>query len=154
MIWDDKKYTVDKPYPNKDNYKTYYVYKKGACIISGDISEIAEWAEWTESSAKDYRVQILRDISSKGYILECFVDENGYKEYKSNYEMGARVLIDCYKNDLFEAEYKGDISRKVFNVAYEYSWDRHHSYGYTEVENCLDDIVEFVENIINADRVL
>lgn len=148
MIWDEAKYKTKLKYPEKNDFRTYYMYQKGNCIVSGDIKDIAEHIGWCSTDAAHYSNNIVADAKNKGYTVEIFVDEDAYNHYRLEYNTDESKLHGKYLDDLYEREYSLEFDRETFNVCYSYAYDRGHSAGYGEVENCLNDVAEFAERII------
>lgn len=115
------------PYPSKDNFKAYNVYKGG--VVHGLMVTREE-----------------RDVLAKLYtncIVEPVMDEDGYNKVKDAYWARDALIRQVftwglfYVNDLLDNEK----AHKAFNLA----WEHGHSAGLYEVANYFDDLVDLIK---------
>ena len=118
-------------YPHKQDYITYYVYDKGACILEEKSGPV------TGSITKSH----LNQKYPNAVIQEVF-DEVAYKAHQKQYAEETHKLEEEFKNDLF-GEYGVRDNPKRFKC-FELAWEHGHSSGHSEVYNYFGDFVELI----------
>lgn len=112
------------PYPEKD-WK-WRAYKNGECKIFDTVKEASTFSPLVEKftiNEEEYNLQ-----KEAYYAYETKVFELWITELKSEF----------------------DLSEVVFSICYFEAYERGHSSGYDEVANCMFDVVELYEKIMEA----
>lgn len=93
------------------------------------------------------RDNIPKSVSS---IEKVWVNEKEYNEAKKEVNDEYNNAINKWYKDLRE-EWK-ELSDVTFGLCYNFSYEKHHSYGFDEISNGLYDIIHFAQEIISANK--
>jgi phosphomannomutase len=116
-------------YPNKQNYISYYVYDKGKVLWSGH-----DYEKTKSELEKEY----------PDAVIQVVMDNEGYNEHKKQYGEETHKLYEEFVNDLFEEFGVTDNPKR--HKAFQVAWQQGHAYGFEEVYNKFDDLVELIRD--------
>ena len=132
---------VDLKYPNKDDFKTYYVYRKGEKLFEGNKDELADFAKNRGLNAPEtFSTEALR---RHGFTVEIDVDELTYKMAREAYGKAMSDKATEFYNDLLDEHDLKD-GPKVAK-AYQIAWEHGHSSGFGEVANWFSELVDLIK---------
>ncbi len=114
-------------YPNKQDYITFYVYDRGACIYS-------------ESALSNTKSALKEDYPNA--VIQEVLDEDEYNTHKVHYNLERKKLQDEFMYDLFEEFGVTDNPKR--DKAFAYAREKGNSYS--EVYDVFADIVELIED--------
>ena len=120
-------------YPNKNNYYTFYVYDKGACIAE------EKSGSGTGSITKSHLNQKYPNA-----LIQEVLDEDAYKARRKEYSDESAKLHQEFQNDLFENFNVTDNPKRF--KCFELAWEKGHSNGLEEVYNEFYDLVELIQD--------
>jgi hypothetical protein len=114
------------PYPSRDNFTTYNVYKGGKVIGLMVTSEVCD--------------QLKKDNAT--WAVEPVIDEDGYDKVKAAYWAREALISQVFNWGLF---YVNDLldnkkAQKAFNLA----WEQGHHAGYYKVASHFDDLIDLI----------
>lgn len=115
------------PYPNRETFKSVYVYSAGLVVWHGTAEDFNE-------VRKQYH----------GNCTETIFDEESYRAARDRYQAEQQRLNDEFYADLLEEHgvTGHPKAQKAYNLAYEYG----HSAGYQEVALHFADLVELIKD--------
>jgi hypothetical protein len=144
------KYRNTDPWPNKDDYKIYYVYKEGQCLLSFGYSQcndnkLAEFCKENgfvhESYGKTYAI-----LERKKFVVEMVIHE-GYKAAEKEWTNKANDLVQQWYDDVYKY-YNLDKDNPIVKLIMSKAYDDGHSSGYQEVEHYVDKYLDFAGDIL------
>lgn len=134
------------PYPKKENHAAFYLYQRGAVILSGvPPTEVIRYLGQDPAVGK-YSFGTLEQVAkSLGYTLEISNGDEAFKAAKQRYAAEASRLHKEFANDLFVEHGVEDHPGR--NAMFDYAWNESHSSGYSEVADTFDKIVTLINEI-------
>jgi hypothetical protein len=76
----------------------------------------------------------------EAYEKDIAVYENDFRVYKTL----KQARVELFKEELFADT---NLTRNKFEVIYSRAWDKGHSCGLQEVENCFNDLCDFIQQV-------
>ena len=73
-------------------------------------------------------------------------DKDGYHKAVNDYHKENNRMYELFKQDCFK--YYGIENNPAREVIFSKAWEEGHSSGFSEVANCMSDIIDFVERCI------
>lgn len=146
------KWTVGEK-PQKVSYKKYHVYKKGKVhLVDADPQDVIEFAKGlspkpTHISSMSKAFHVLK---SNEFILEEQFDEEAYKKAMSDYRIAEAEADLCWKEALGEHYGYDFVHDKFAQLILSRAWDEEHSGGLQAVEDCLAELIEFVDELMDV----
>ena len=116
-------------YPNKQNYIKYYVYDRGKVL-------------WSAFGYEKDKAELKEEYPNA--VIQEVLDEEGYKEHQKQYGEETHKLYEEFVNDLFEEFGVTDNPKR--HKAFQVAWQQGHAYGFEEVYNKFDDLVELIRD--------
>ena len=116
-------------YPNKQNYIKYYVYDRGKVL-------------WSAFGYEKSKSQLEKEYPNA--VIQVVMDNEGYNEHKKQYGEETHKLYEEFVNDLFEEFGVTDNPKR--HKAFQVAWQQGHAYGFEEVYNKFDDLVELIKD--------
>ena len=116
-------------YPNKQNYIKYYVYDRGKVL-------------WSAFGYEKSKSQLEKEYPNA--VIQVVMDNEGYNEHKKQYGEETHKLYEEFVNDLFEEFGVTDNPKR--HKAFQVAWQQGHAYGFEEVYNKFDDLVELIRD--------
>lgn len=129
------------PYPTKNDFKTFYLYKEGKCIFKGNEQELFK----SPFSENYHSIVAIRNR----FIMEEVVDNDGFKNAMKAYNDEQKEIHYEFMQNVIEEEgfYPG---LEVLNhLVFEKAWENGHSSGYDCVQSEFAELLVFAKEIID-----
>jgi hypothetical protein len=132
----------------------HFLYKEGKCIckIGYGFTDGGINTEKFQTICKEYNVneamtsKCITSLKSKGVVIESVVHSD-YHNAIVLYNQADNRIYNIWKIDLFAA-YNLDIMSDLHQLIFSTAWDNGHYSGKQEVDNCMQNIINFANNII------
>lgn len=133
--------TPKVPYPIKNNFKTFYIYKEGKCIFKGNEQELFK----SPFSENCHSIAAIRDK----FIMEEIVDTDAFKKAMKAYNDEQKEIHDEFMQNVIEEEgfYPG--LEGLNHLIFEKAWENGHSSSYDCVQSEFVELVGFAKEIID-----
>ncbi len=82
--------TPKVPYPVKNDFKTFYIYKEGKCVFKGNKQELFK----SPFSENCHSIAAIRDK----FIMEEVVDTDGFKKVMKAYNDEQKEIHEALQN--------------------------------------------------------
>lgn len=152
LDYTNNKYKNTLPYPDKEDYTFYFIYNHGECICTIGYGYVLpeKFTRICSSHGIDSNntslVKRISLLKSRGVIIEKCIHAD-YTSASSAYIKHNNTIYEQWKTDLFQV-HGLDLNSEVDQLIFTEAWDRGHSSGYQEVDNCIYDIEEFANKVI------
>ena len=144
-----EKYKHHVLYPNRKDYTTYYVYKRGILYFSGNEENLIE--KFKNECPQNKPIGgsglfgfIIAWLKETGYILEKDIDTEKFTAHMDMYRQAERQIAQLFKRDLFE-EFGVDEDNPKKELCYQKAYDNGHSGGFSEIYNSFADLVDLIQ---------
>lgn len=122
---------VGVAYPNRDDFKTVYVYQKGVVLVDG--------IKLTAMPPADLVLH-----KEEGHLVEESFDRPAYQAACDVYRAAESAKYLEFRRDLFE-EFDVSDNPKA-NTLFNKCWERGHSGGYNDVYSIFSDFVDIIKD--------
>lgn len=137
--------------PTKSDYKLFFVYNNGEVIRTKNTPHdiICFAQEQFEYTGDNIRGAVAA-IEKKKFLVQSIDVLDEYNEMVRKYHDEGQAAYDRWMTDLKE-EYGIDFQNdSVGKIIFDMAWERGHSCGLEEVDNCIDEQIDFVKQIARA----
>lgn len=133
--------TPKVPYPIKNNFKTFYIYKEGKCIFKGNEQELFK----SPFSENCHSIAAIRDK----FIMEEIVDTDAFKKAMKAYNDEQQEIHDEFMQNVIEEEgfYPG--LEGLNHLIFEKAWENGNFSSYDCVQREFVELVGFAKEIID-----
>ena len=122
--------------PSREDFMTFYAYKKGKCVA--------------EEKSRDAAIESAKLAGIDGVTIEKDVDGAAYAVAMKLYnDYVSAISKEWYDEVREDHSYLND---ETFKLVYDKAYSDGHSCGHDEVQLYIDDIAEFAQKIIEANK--
>jgi len=139
MNFDD--YKTKLPYPKREDYKTFTVYRDGKCLFYKQKREVI--CDEIDAPISE-GINFLSDLHKHDFVVERIFDEDGYKTHLQEYMDDQKRLNVKFAEDLHDEFGVSDNPKR--DVLFSIAWDKGHSDGYSEVYAQYAELVPLIED--------
>lgn len=141
---------ISVPYPSRDSFTVYHVYKGGKVLLTN--LGMDEFIQSAQAIVSDHMVMTFPSCSIReftnllakyGYIVEKEVKEKAFKERLAAYNAEENRLHNEFVADLYEE--LGVKDNPKADKAFALAWDYGHSSGYSSVCSYFVELVELIK---------
>ena len=146
-------YKVKIEYPSQMDFVSYFVYKQGKVIVSDINTEdfrqcAAGFTGYGALPAGRYQTE----MEKLGYVIEKIFNKKEYTASKEVYRAEQEKQEKQWKKDLL-AEYGIDFENdSIGKLIFSKAWEDGHSDGYYSVDQHIEDLIDFIDDIMNAKK--
>jgi hypothetical protein len=160
---DGNKYNNMSPFPLKKQYTIYHVYKKGVVVISlgyghsSDETRISDGVKFLDSIG----IEGVSNTCSWSKILIILKDHKYIVEEELHSDYQEAMLLSRKIESSLEAQWRQDIKKEYdldkrpafANLVISHAYQLAHSSGLYAVENELSDLLDFLRDVEEANKV-
>jgi len=141
-------------YPNISDYHLHHVYKRGEIILSNvNRHQLIIDCNSRFQKSFDSASSAIKHFQNNGFIVEINTDTTTFKQQQEVYNLEECKLHEKWKNDLSEL-YGIDLTNDpIGKILFSKAWDEGHATGLSNVESCLDELLDFIDQILKFVKV-
>lgn len=146
-------YKAKIEYPRQSDFISYFIYKQGKVIVSDiNTEEFRRCAAGFTGHASLSAGRYQTEMEKLGYVIEKVVNKKEYTVAKKAYLKAQEAQEKQWKQDLF-AEYGIDFENdSIGKLIFSKAWEDGHSDGYYSVEQHIEELIDFIDDIMNAKK--